>query len=421
MTIMKQFIYSLILLLPFASQAQCISDDPNSPPCNGFISTDSSRAVNRGRPSMRNTFNWRSKEWATFHPDKNPAGVFYQKINDKDVPKNTANPFYNYREESLGMISFYRNRYNPAAWSGNEPNPAYIDFHPGDGWELLHKHNGIRLDGQTMPLNENRRGPYFVFYNRYTGKLRVLAALPITESGKFITRIEFSVPKGNTDLNYSGLFGKYAGTIRALDKKTVVKEVKQFSKGVPQYEFFVSEFETNYDPCICQNRSKLKISFDKEQAGTLTAGGRLIATSVPLDNSGNSPLLNGRDFLSSVYTDGFNHVQGGMVTYQNINKLVQQYEAASLHPAFGLFKLAINALLPVGGEELGKLLSKPAFKFLTGKSQFGKDINELLTGLGLDTDSASLTKTLGSLGKGAKYLSSVIFPSQPCHSQYQFY
>ena len=381
---MKKYIFYVIFFVPFISQAQsndCIR--------NGIISTDPDPKYTRNqeRPSMKNTFDWRDTAWQVYHPM-----VFAFQENGE--PRNIASPFYTHFK-SLIMINF------AGLDRQKSQEPQYLDFHPQDGWELLYKNNGVDLEGNPLSIALNRPGPLIVLYNRYTGKIRVLAALSTDVSTYLLTTLKF---EEKNNLKVSGLLGKYSGTIRALDQISIVTKAIQPSVGVLANQFFVSEFNTNYDPCTCRNKSELRIKFSKQNLAKLEAKGRLVGTSVPLDASGKSPLLNSKDFLTAVYTDPFNQAEIGSITYQNINKLVKRYEQPSLDRPSQIFASAVKAALPIAGQALGKklgeVIAKPANKFLT----------KLL----IDTiPKDDIIKAFGELGKNAKQLSGVLFPSQP--------
>ena len=130
----------------------------------------------------------------------------------------------------------------------------------------------------------------------------------------------------------------------------------------------------------------------------LTMSGRLIATEVPLDGSGNSPLLNREDFLTAVYKDGFD-VNGGALTYSNIDKLVEKYKAPISDPlkkaAIDIFKAALKG----GAGALDKnVIGKGAAIIF----------NDAFDGLPFYEDQKSVG--LGIAAAGAKALSAELFP-----------
>lgn len=384
---MKKYSSIFILFLPFIVEAQCLSDD-----FKDFISTDPNHAVNPKRPLLKNTFDWRKRLWQVYH-DEDQVGIFEQ--NDK--PVNIANPFYS-ENEVLAMINFMY----LASWKSGKPE--YLDFHPEDGWELLYKHNGITIDGQTDPLFY-RVGPLFMLYNRYTAKVRILAALTTGQPRYFLTTIEF---RSIANLSISGLFGKYSGTMNALDRASTTAKVSQLSAGVRRYNFFISEFNLNYDPCICQTKTELEVSFGKVDLATLNGQSKLLGDS--RNDSRNAPIY-GRDFLIG-FQEYNSAVGNGLVNYRNVASLLRQYETSNPSLANQNFRLAVENALSQKGRGLENLLAKPASKL---------PVNAL-TGTEIKTDTSewTLRKSFGTLGKNAQQISIMLKPSQPIISSISF-
>lgn len=257
-----------------------------------------------------------------------------------------GNPFYE-REEYQNHFNFFN--YDLSLPTAEEAGKLY--FHPKDGWELLHKNNGFEPDEVTKITDPllNRVGPYFMLYNRYTGKLRVLATFDgIGANDNIVTTLKFKAPStGAPNLVYNGLFNNYGETSQPLDRKTDVIEILEASKAPINRGFISSDFQMSYDPCTCENQSELIVNFATLNTANMTLEGRLLATSIPLNGSGNNPLLNRQNFLTSVYKDGFT-VKGGMLTYKNIDSLVKKYELPKLtvfeKTALARFKAAIKGV-----------------------------------------------------------------------------
>lgn len=370
-----QFSFILTLLLEtqlLYSQQSKISTDPKNP-------------INTERPELKNTFNWEDRNFNVFHPD----GHFTDGNNNSIL---VGNPFYKrepYQE--------YFNLYNFETNISEEQENLELDFHPKDGWELLYKNNGIDPFGVkiTDPL-KNRIGPYFVLYNRYTGLIRILAAFDgLGTSDKIQTTLKLKQIAG---LDVSGLFNFYGSTAQPLDRKTSVTEIAQVSAFASNRGFISADFQMSYDPCNCTKKSELTTSFSLLNTADIKMSGRLIGTIIPLDGSGNSPLLSRKDFLTTVYKDGFD-VMGGALTYSNIDKLVAKYKDPYSDPiekaAIDIFK---TALVKGGGAIDDKLIgSGVAIVF-----------NELFSGIPFYKDQKSVG--LGIVASGAKALSAGLFP-----------
>lgn len=349
----------VLLLLVIFANAQCISDDPNSPACNTLISTDprNNSAINNERVSRKNRFNWMTSTLNVYHPSGGYTGGV------TGTPRNIVNPYHTI-EPFLSGINYYN-------FPQNTRTPDRLDFYPEDGWELVHKGNGYKVDETTfVPTEEARIGPYFILYNRYTSLMRVVAGINnIGANQVIIASISHKAATSfDPNLKYSAIFSKYSEIISPLDQQTKIPNIEQGSPFPVGGDMFSTDFRMAYDPCICNNESTLNFSFRVKNTGDIFLGGRLIGTTVPLDGSGNSPLLNGRDFLTSVYKKGFD-IKGGQLTYSNIDKLVEKYK----QPQTDLFtKIALDLLggiLKAGAGPLDQILGKASTEILT--SSFG--------------------------------------------------
>ncbi|MCG8384448.1 MAG: T9SS type A sorting domain-containing protein [Cytophagales bacterium] len=354
------------------------------------ISTDPSNPVNEERPELVNNFNWMDRLINVYHPD----GGY---VDGSNNPILLGNPYYE-REEYQNHFNLFN--YDLGLPPSEEAGKLY--FHPRDGWELLHKNNGFGPDETTLITDPliNRVGPYFLLYNRYTGKLRVLASFDgLGLNDNIVTTLKFKNPTpGAPNLAYNGLFNNYGLTSQPLDRQTDVVEISEVSKAAISRGFISSDFQMSYDACTCDNQSELIADFASLNTASMDLEGRLIATSVPLDGSGNSPLLNRRDFLTSVYKDGFT-VNGGMLTYKNIDALVEKYKT----PKLSLFEKASLAVIKGAINGVAKAVDKTVIN--KGAAVV---FNDLFGDLPFYKDQESVG--LGLLAAGAKSLTAELFP-----------
>ncbi|WP_196893328.1 T9SS type A sorting domain-containing protein [Aureivirga marina] len=351
------------------------------------ISTDPTNPINEERPDMLNHFNWMSEEYNVYHPI---GGYTNGSNNFTKLP----NPYFGSEEYQKHF-----NLHNIPVLTSFEDKLDSLDFHPKNGWELIHKHNGFMNDETTLITNalDNRNGPYVILYNKYTGKLRVLASFDnIGNPEKITTDLYF---KEANSLKSTALFNHYGRVSQPLDQETKITRISQSSKGAINKGFIDSDFQMGYDPCSCENKSELFVSFEELTEEDVLLEGRLIGTSVPLDGSGESPLLNRKNFLTAVYGDDFS-VNGGMLTYSNIDSLVQHYKAPERGPIDELIEDGFKAALKGGGKALDKnVINKGAvivFDSLFSDVPFYKKGSKASLGVG-----AAVTN----------FLSSALFPN----------
>lgn len=377
-------IFVLIQKLMFG-QTGCISTDPNSPACNDVISTDPRNPSNTERANMENNFNWMDDVITVYHLD---GGAYNNGVGN---PIEMLNPFFT-EHEYLNHINFFN-------LNEEDETPEALDFHPEDGWELIKKHNGLQQNEvDVVSTADNRVGPYFILYNKYTSVIRVFGALANIGDKTIEIIIKYSNNSGKT---YSGVLGRYTGKMDALDKNTKVIKVAQGADATIAGRFFTADFKAYYDPCICENRQSFVFDFDSKTDGTISLEGRLIATEVPLDGTGNSPLLNGRDFLNAVYLDDFT-VNGGMQTYNNIDALVERFKTPETGLLEGLAMDAFGIVLDKASGKLDDMLGDVASKLLT--RDFGGQ--EVFPGVTLQD---TLSVSMGVVGSLADQFSSGLF------------
>lgn len=145
------------------------------------------------------------------------------------------------------------------------------------------------------------------------------------------TIYEFSHFFGNNypDLSTTGILSHNTKSAVALDKNTEVNSVSISGPPSIANEWTFGDIQLAYDPCVCNYFSRLNIQPYTYDEAKIFMEGRLIGTEVPLDNSGNSPLLNGENFLSSI-TQAFEGdsfiVNDGRMTYNNIQDLVDKHQ-----------------------------------------------------------------------------------------------
>ncbi len=311
-----------ILAVPTKVRAEdCISDDQDQPCCNGIISTDprldpngNPYSINQVRSDMVNKFNWMTSTFNVFHPGPIDGYVW------QGGPLNIVNPFYS-QAEYLSHINFYHHDY---PYTSDK-----LSLWPEEGWELLHKNNGFQTNEiDYLETDDNRKGPYFILYNKYSGVMRLFAALPASLIGvsKVKTEIKFLNPYGTV----SALLSEKTNISHPLDKKTKVYKIASSSGAPALGDFWTSDFYMAYDPCTCHYSSKLHFDFKTIEVADLDLTGRLIGTSVPLDGSGNAPMLNGRDFLTSVFADNYHGANAGILTYKNIDALAAKFKTPNL-------------------------------------------------------------------------------------------
>ncbi|NUM32878.1 MAG: T9SS type A sorting domain-containing protein [Bacteroidetes bacterium] len=264
----------------------------------------------------KNTFNWMQ---STFPINKSD----YHNFAPYTPTNPLSNPFF-----STGTYLQY------IAGSTNSDNK------PENGWELIKQDFGFEYANNTWDGNYlgsyNKAIAYFVLYNKYSAKLRILATTPgqgswtadkIAITVRLINHADDA--GSNFDQHFvNGLFVNTAPIARPLDQTTDIKSARAIAVyPASTQDFFFADFQLAYDPCICVFESGLEVSFEKITSATINLSGKLIG----LNNSiasvsnetgnifGDNPAT--ENYYSQFFADGQNDVKSLTQHYADIVKL----------------------------------------------------------------------------------------------------
>jgi hypothetical protein len=273
--------------------------------CDNEVSTNFSAPFNTALPSnpdanrYLNSFNWNAVD--------NNGYLSYYQLQHMQYNQNMLNIMdgqwgnhYNYITESEQM-----------SWE--------------NGWELLLMNMGVYPNlepyGQTLAHSDV---PYLVFYNRYNGIIRVFANYG---NGYLPSGLNFDAVfielKFNNHLKLNGVLRLNEGVDQALDKTTNIEVVKSISKHTNSpNKWFSADFQTTFDPCICNFDSKMEINFHFITSESLQLFGRSISVEQDLIDGG---LVKDKDFLTSFNNTGTDPENGGMIMYESMDKMVNDY------------------------------------------------------------------------------------------------
>jgi hypothetical protein len=230
---MKNYIFLLFLLLTCNGMTQSINYPEEGCPIT-IIKTDPNNYTNPNDPNQVRKWNWMEEPYYTYYrlEDGSPG-----------IATLLINPFYD-QSPSLNTVDFV--------------NQDYKDFQPADGWELLYKKFGSPQQGITYP--------FFVLYNRYSGKIRVF--VNITNSAEFTfnnCEIALSFDKDfintNSELTQSAVLnnlGEHAFSPIELQRNASHYSYNQALDNGNQngYQWMVADYNTAFDPCTCGLETK---------------------------------------------------------------------------------------------------------------------------------------------------------------------
>ncbi|SNR13831.1 T9SS type A sorting domain-containing protein [Tenacibaculum jejuense] len=234
-----------------------------------------------GRPT--NTFDWRQEYYLMAY---DAAGI--------RTAVNVKSPFYS-NELNLRPIS---SKFSvDGTYQGGE------DFSSIDGWEFVQMDFGYdKLGNQKSEL---RGEPYFVLYNRFTGKLRVFLYV---YNGTIANFLKVSISDKRT-ATYSGQYHQprlWASYLQGKALDNPFLGAPEYSKyielsGTNKGKFYYVDFTFNYDPCTCFFESNLQIKVDKVTRGTMEIVGKTLGGNIPAGADGYDAWMDKSDtFLTGV-------------------------------------------------------------------------------------------------------------------------
>ncbi len=310
---MKQKLITTILIWLITqtmSLGQCQEDET--------ISTNPNNPKNTELPSSRlqykNQFNWAK---TTTHNSVavipiNSAANWDRSFIPSGSTFNMTSPFTSFMDDE------YRYLYQKPGI-----NPAELDWHWQDGWELIWVNLGWYPDNiTTISTNPaHRTSPYFVLYNRYTGKLRFF--------GNHFQQMGISNTAQNIDLNIhmsshnkSGIFRHVGNYDQALDQKTKFWNLYSNNKHPNDNgRFYSTDFQLGYDPCMCHYESALTFHVQENANWNVNLTGRSITMNSSINDYPPGFLTN-RTWMEDSLTADF----GGSLIYKNFSDLNDKYE-----------------------------------------------------------------------------------------------
>jgi hypothetical protein len=291
---MKKIISTILILLITHTKliSQTCSPNPAAQNCETGkgISTNPDNPVNPECTNMVNNFDWRVKHT----PGGNvPAERFWVYYDDDQNPTWIRNPFNGPINASYGNLTDNHNS----------------NYHPEDGWELLkvefgsNGNIGLGVDVQPGPntvSNERPKLPYMILYNKYSGTMRFFGSLLEPDNTYETVRIELRIPSKSPeiprqpysnvydpDLKATNLLSIQGETVQPLDQETDESSIAVFVKYTNNPKvFFWFDLPVAYDPCVCNNKVQLDVSFSFVQTADIDITGKL-SGSIKTEKKGN--------------------------------------------------------------------------------------------------------------------------------------
>lgn len=225
---------------------------------------------------------------------------------------------------------FYQNALERYPFSAPENSQDKLpNMQPESGWELV-KHNlGYHMlkGGQAnVPFTQKTYGlPYVMLYNRYTGKLRVVALYDHSPGTFNTAAIELSHNDRNGRVA-SNLFAPYgsAPLNRTAGSTKVTAMVALIA--IEEKQWIYADFDLGYDPCTSCFESVLTVKISPVQNGETSLTGRFSGNSVPVRDSNGFVDSN---YLTSYFNDSGLDTQVGASSFKSYQALYHEFKYQS--------------------------------------------------------------------------------------------
>jgi hypothetical protein len=308
------------------------------------------------------------------------------------------NPYY--ETSGLNKEAIW-GRFIPISSYATLNTDSFPNLNPKNGWQVISYNFGKDYLGNTHTSTNDMKDPYFILYNKYTGQLRVL--FTIENNGGYQDRVNtylgFPQTSNNTggiggmptgNILGSGLFSMYKDPIQTLDEISNPNiMVPAPANGGTQWS--VADYTLQYDPCVCNNNSQLKIEFNNYTTQKIELSGRGVGITSPFGTNGKNPTRFGEDFMLQV-TEGFN--SDGSFMFNSSNELAKSLYVPPMNWLEKLVKNGLNTafnkatggLLGLGGNFLSSAMSSEITPWLNKAVKNNQDFAWAIGKLGIKGD-----------------------------------
>jgi hypothetical protein len=326
------FFFSFLINWPVLAQSALVCPPNPSSPTQQYceegkgISTNPSNPNNDECPQLKNNLEWRIQNSQNLPENFNVVGPNSQNFLIQNPFTGPADAFYRpFISQQLGS-----------------------NYQPADGWELIkvefgtygnRDNNNIPGWQENMPNGRNPKLPYMILYNKYTGTMRFFGSLLEPDAVFKTVKIELRIPKVSPNhaknpnlpntylaLSATNLLSIQGESIQPLDQQTSGASLNVF---VPYTNnpnnFFWFDVPLAYDPCVCNNRVQLDVSFSFVQTADIDIKGSLngsIKTNTTSNNQDYGLMVFSRILSAGAAAGAAIATKGAIVNYKAFLDLI---------------------------------------------------------------------------------------------------
>ena len=166
--------------------------------------------------------------------------------------------------------------------------PAFRDFKPEDGWEVVFQ--GL---GRASTQSESVDNPVLMLYNKNIATLRVFMQIFVSNvsynKSSLVLRFANINPPGRTAYPEAAIFGATEDVIQPLQgftKKIVLDNLNNFNDNCGNWLW--QDVPLLYDPCVCLFGAQLRVSANLTSVSNITLNGTTYNGPAPTGNSAKS-------------------------------------------------------------------------------------------------------------------------------------
>ena len=300
------------------------------------IRTNPSNPSNTECPILINNFDWKLKQPIS----GNIIEEVYSVYDADNIYRTIRNPFDDNTNSDYRYLALKQNS----------------NYYPEDGWELLKVDFGT-LGNIGLGVNEDPgrntdvvgpRLPYMILYNKYSGTFRFFGSLLGQMEGYQTIRIELRIPEKSPNypaspndyqaqLKATNLLSIQGETVQPLDQETDENVMVVFASATNNSnKFFWFDIPVAYDPCLCNIRSQLDITFAFVKTANIALNGSInagIKTESKPDNTPYAVKVSTRVLAAGISTALAVKTGGAVINfkaYSDLVKLIRENPNATL-------------------------------------------------------------------------------------------
>lgn len=193
---------------------------------------------------------------------------------------------------------------------------------PANGWELIRRDLGYNDAGSELATSN----PFVILYNKYLGTLRVFVTVQKPQTNFQFAEVKLVFSSSGT--SKAATLNRQSALGVALED-TEKGQSTEFS-AISRYlndtrKWFVADFPMDYDPCVCQFDSRLRIEVNLIKKATVNLQS---ATTGSITTDASAGTSDGPSFFKKAVGATNGAINAAGTSFDNVNKLTNRLIAS---------------------------------------------------------------------------------------------